>query len=251
MTQVFLDYAKYYDALYKDKDYKTEVDFIVSEIRKYAPHAKSILNIGCGTGRHDQFLSEYGFNITGIDLSAQMVEIAKARNTSSSFQYLHGDGRNIFLDQKFDVVISLFHVLSYQTSNEDVINFLKSASRNLNENGICIMDFWYGPAVLNLKPERRTKSFSTSEMTVVRHSYTTMNYVSNVATVNFDVEIKDLEKDAVQSLHEKHPMRYFFSPEVTLLSELSGLKEIHHAEWMKPDEKPSENSWAAYSIFKK
>ncbi|MEZ4822943.1 MAG: hypothetical protein R2942_11180 [Ignavibacteria bacterium] len=44
---------KYYDLLYKSKNYKKETDYILKFIRKYKPDAKSILDLGCGTGRHD------------------------------------------------------------------------------------------------------------------------------------------------------------------------------------------------------
>jgi SAM-dependent methyltransferase len=251
MSDVFLDYAQYYDALYRNKDYKSEVDFITNLIRKFAPEAKTILNIGCGTGQHDVYLAEKGFLVTGVDRSEQMIEIARDKNKSQNCQFLVGDGVNLNLNQKFDVVISLFHVLSYQTSNEDTISFLKTANNNLKFNGISIIDYWYGPAVLNLKPEKRTKTFSTNDISVTRYANTTIDYVSNVATVGFDIEIKNNSLNTVQKLHEKHPMRYFFSPEIKLFAEIANLKQIHHAEWMKTDTQPSQNSWAVYSVFQK
>ncbi|MBY0518487.1 MAG: class I SAM-dependent methyltransferase [Bacteriovoracaceae bacterium] len=251
MSGVFLDYAKYYDALYKDKDYKGEAEFITHLIHKYAPNAKSILNIGCGTGQHDVFLAEKGFHITGVDRSEHMIEIAKHNNKSPHCKFLVGDGVQLDLAEEFDVVISLFHVLSYQTLNQDVIDFLKTAKHNLKVGGVCIIDYWYGPAVLSIKPEKRTKQFSTEEISVTRNASTTLDYAANVATVNFDIEIKNIADQKTSQLHEKHPMRYFFSPEIKLFAEVAGLQQIHHAAWMQKDVVPSDNSWAVYSILKK
>lgn len=251
MSGVFLDYANYYDALYSDKDYQSEIEFIHSQITKFHPNAKKILDIGCGTGRHDLLLAKKGYEITGIDSSEQMIQIAKQKNLSKDCNFSLGDGRVLKLNEKFDVVISLFHVLSYQTSNDDLLNFLETATSHLNDGGICILDYWYGPAVLNIKPEKRTKTFQTNSISITRHANTTIDYISNVASVVFDIDVKDLNNQTYHKMHEIHPMRYLFSPEISLFAKIVGLKELHQAEWMKHDTKPSENSWAAYSVLKK
>ena len=48
--KVFGNYGQYYNLIYEDKDYASEVDYIESLIRKNAPHARTILDLGCGTG---------------------------------------------------------------------------------------------------------------------------------------------------------------------------------------------------------
>ena len=54
---VFKDYSNYYDLLYSDKDYEAEADYIDHLIQKNNPGAKTILNLGCGTGKHDFLLA--------------------------------------------------------------------------------------------------------------------------------------------------------------------------------------------------
>lgn len=249
MSQVFLDYSKYYDLLYKDKNYQSEVDFIIGLIKRHHPEAKTILNLGCGTGEHDLFLTQAGYSVTGVDLSQEMLAIAKNKN--SNCHYLLGDAREFFIDKKFDVVVSLFHVLSYQTSNTDVNDFMKTISKHLKQDGVAIFDYWYGPAVLNLKPEKRTKNFESTELLITRHANTEMDYMNNVATVNFDIKVHNKISDSRIEMLEKHPMRYFFSPELELFYSQHGLKQTAHFSWPTLDILPSENSWAAYSVVKK
>lgn len=116
-TMVFKDYAKYYNLLYSDKDYKKETDYIESLIRRYLPDNNNlVLDAGCGTGKHAILLAERGYHVTGIDRSEEMIGIAdENRNDNSDFHVM--DITHFELDTRFDVVISLFHVASYQTSN--------------------------------------------------------------------------------------------------------------------------------------
>src|SRR6187200_623757 len=120
---VFREYAEYYDILYKDKDYSGEVDFVLDCLGPVPPGAE-LLELGSGTGRHAESLAKRGLGVTGVDMSAEMVEQARRRfvglpPTSKAPAFAVGDLRSVRLNRKFDVVISLFHVFSYQVSNED------------------------------------------------------------------------------------------------------------------------------------
>ncbi len=72
----FGDYSKYYNLLYKDKEYSKEVDYVSNLIKKYSPEAKTILDLGCGTGRHDELFIKHGFSVWGVDISEKMLEEA-------------------------------------------------------------------------------------------------------------------------------------------------------------------------------
>jgi len=48
--KVFDAYSHYYDLLYRDKNYKAETDYICKNINELNPEAKSLLDLGCGTG---------------------------------------------------------------------------------------------------------------------------------------------------------------------------------------------------------
>lgn len=67
-------YSKYYDLLYRDKNYQEETEYIHRLIQKYQTYAKEILELGCGTGRHAELLSEKGYLLYGIDRSKEMVQ---------------------------------------------------------------------------------------------------------------------------------------------------------------------------------
>src|SRR5574344_624121 len=112
----FENYSKYYDLLYQDKDYSAESNYIDGLIKKYNLNAKTLFELGCGTGKHAKLLAQKGYKTFGIDLSESMLKQAKTLGVDCEF----GDVRNFRCDKKFDAVLSLFHVVSYQTSDEDV-----------------------------------------------------------------------------------------------------------------------------------
>jgi 2-polyprenyl-3-methyl-5-hydroxy-6-metoxy-1,4-benzoquinol methylase len=246
----FLNYSKYYDLLYKDKNYQAEADFITSLIKKFKPHAKTILNLGCGTGNHDLLLANSNYKVTGVDLSENMISIAKQKNSHDSCTYIKGDAKEVILNQKFDVVISLFHVLSYQNKNNDVLQFFNTIEKHLNNDGIAIFDYWYAPAVLNLKPQNKTKTVESNNLSIARHTISEINLEENIVHVNFDIHIHDKVNNQSENLKEKHSMRYFFTDEIYTLLNKSKLQPLSNKAWMS-DKDPSDTSWSVFNIVKK
>src|SRR6478609_3000816 len=81
---VFGAYSQYYDLLYKDKDYLGEASYVRSLIEQHYPGARSVLDLGCGTGRHALLLAESGYSITGVDRSAEMLSAAQTQLANAS-----------------------------------------------------------------------------------------------------------------------------------------------------------------------
>lgn len=238
MTKVFDKYSKYYNLLYQDKDYAKEADYISSLIKTFSPGTKNILELGCGTGKHASLLNKNGYDILGIDLSNTMLERAKEIGVNCAV----GDVRNFRADRKFDSIISLFHILSYQTTDEDVLNFFETAAFHLDSNGIIVFDVWYKPAVLAQVPEKRVKELENDEIKVIRYCTPNLIAEKSVVEVNYTIEITDKATNEKEVLKEVHPMRYFSSEEIKNFAEEKGFKIILEEEWLTKN-KPSENTW--------
>jgi SAM-dependent methyltransferase len=249
MNEFFLDYSSYYDLLYKDKNYGSEAGFVIDLIQKECPGAKKILNIGCGTGKHDPWFVEAGFTVTGIDVSAAMLEIAKKSNIGPNYAYLRADARSFRSETAFDAVVSLFHVFSYQTSNSDAIEYLKAMRAAIKTGGIGIFDFWYAPAVIHQKPEIREKRVKSADMEIIRNTKSSIDYRKSIVNVEFDIKVRLSNNSAEKQMREIHPMRYFSCNEIDLLCSAAGL-EAQHFAWMSDSKSPGIEDWSAYSIVK-
>ena len=249
----FGNYSRYYNLLYKDKDYKGEAGFIHDLIRKYSPGAKSILDLGCGTGRHDLLLAEKGYAITGVDMSEEMITVARQTTEQASAakgnppSFYNDDIRTFRMDKKFDVAISLFHVMSYQTINEDFLSALKTAKAHLATGGIFVFDFWYGPAVLTDRPVVRVKKLEDDQIQVIRLAEPVMHANKNLVDVNYTVWIKDKKSTMTEEIRETHNMRYWFLPEIEHLIKEAGFEMLNHGEWMT-EKQPGFDTWGVYMV---
>ena len=70
-------YTRYYDLIYHDKDYEAEVDYIVDLLLSNGVTGHQILEFGSGTGKHGRLLAQRGYQVTGIERSAQMLSLSK------------------------------------------------------------------------------------------------------------------------------------------------------------------------------
>ncbi len=256
---VFENYAYYYNLLYHDKDYQGEADFVHQLIQTYAPKTKSILELGCGTGNHALLLAKRGYHLHGVDFSSKMLEKAQERisNASVNFpkelesrvNFSQGDIRNLNLEKKFDTIISLFHVISYQTTNIELKSTFNSIKKHLKSGGICIFDCWYGPTVLTDTPTIRIKRLEDNRIYLTRIAEPTLYPNDNLVDVNYQIFIKEKQTGKVDEIKETHKMRYLFKPEIELLCLEFDLKIVQSKEWMSNKE-PGLNTWGVYFILR-
>lgn len=233
MNKVFDAYAEYYDLLYSDKDYAGEANYIHELIQQFAPKAKSILELGSGTGKHALLLAEKGYTVHGVERSDTMLAQAAALAAKDSrLTFTSGDLREARVGKRFDVVMSLFHVISYQASNHDLKAAFATVKEHLNPGGIVIFDCWYGPAVLTERPAVRVKRVSNDVIDVTRLVEPVLYPNENRVEVNYQVFIRNKKTDQVQEVRETHQMRYLFTPEIELLMAQAGCKVIAAQEWM-------------------
>ena len=254
MTKVFDEYSDYYDLLYQDKDYASEAYYINGLIRKHAPEARSVLDLGCGTGNHDLLLVQKGYSITGVDLSVRNIHKARSklhRRDSeidpSALDFIEGDIRTIRVDCRFDVVISLFHVMSYQNTNRDLKRAFKTAKAHLKPGGLFVFDCWYGPAVLTHRPEVRVKRAENELFRILRLAEPEMLPNENLVKVRYELWCEEKATGRRSEIREVHSMRYLFKPEVEDMLLETGFGPSSCVEWMT-EASPGFDSWSVCFI---
>jgi SAM-dependent methyltransferase len=245
------DYARAYDAFYRSKDYAAEVRFVCERLATLAgDHPLHILDIGCGTGLHDTLLVEGGHDVTGADMSDDMLAHANKRRGSlpaaqrERLRFTQGDARTLRTGQTYDAVISLFHVMSYMVGDGDFEAALKTARVHLAPGGLFLFDFWYGPAVLADPPQPRERTAHEGDVLIRR--ITTPCWEKNYDRVRivFDVE----ESGATARIsREEHIMRYFFEPGLRQALTNAGFDTIEIGEWLT-GAPPHDKAFGVYAL---
>ncbi len=247
--KVFDDYSNYYDLLYRDKDYAAETDYIHSLIQTHNPGAKTILNLGCGTGKHDVLLMQKGYTIVAVDFSETMIEIARKNDASGKINFSVDDIRSLGMHGKFDVVISMFHVMSYQVEDSDLNATFQTAKKHLNPNGVFIFDCWNGPAVLLDPPHHRVKEVENEHLKIHRKTTPISLPEKSAIDVVFDISITRKEDSSVYELSETHRMRYLFPEELESFGNQTGFSLEASHKWLTVEPSNSDN-WYSLYVFK-
>lgn len=259
---IFKKYANYYNLLYAEKDYAAEADYLCALLidKNFSFENKTkLLDIGCGTGRHALCFSKKNFQVTGLDLSLDMIKIAQKscgakagaeKAPLASLRFLVGDARSIRLEEKFDLVSSLFHVASYQTSQRDLSAYFETAYFHLKQGGFFLFDFWHAPGIQKESAAVRVKRFVNDEIQLVRIADPLPNKGMSLLTVNYDIFVKKKQKRLWDHFQESHTMRYWFCEEVEKELRARGFGEISFYGWMRRDS-PKESDCYALAQCKK
>ncbi len=136
-------FAQVYDELMDEVPYGIWAERINCILCSYGIHDGLMLELGCGTGKMMECLSEYGYDMIGVDSSIEMLQIAgkKAVLSGKDFLYLHQDMRSFELYGTVKSVICVCDSINYITSPGDLIQVFRLVNNYLDPGGIFVFDF--------------------------------------------------------------------------------------------------------------
>jgi SAM-dependent methyltransferase len=252
----FQRYSRYYDLLYRDKNYAKEVEYVAGTLRNCLPGARGILEFGSGTGRHGRLLAEYGYEVVGVERSPTMAVGAEriggeaGSGCCGKFDCVQGDIRTASVGRAFDAVLALFHVVSYQTSNDDLVLTFRNASRHLRPGGVFLFDVWHGPAVLMQRPEVRVKRVEDGTVSLTRIAEPVLDTRASVVDVRYTMLVKSKSDEKLVSFQEDHRLRYLFPSEIDLIARQTAFN-VELSEEFLTGAKPSESTWGVAYLLRK
>jgi 2-polyprenyl-3-methyl-5-hydroxy-6-metoxy-1,4-benzoquinol methylase len=128
-----------HSALSKERT-ERELDFVVDRLALTPP--MSILDVGCGFGRHTIGLAQRGFAVTGIDPSSVMLAraCALAGETAVSPQFIEATGEQFRSDHRFDAAICLFNTLGQLSLKGDNRGLIANVAQLLKPSGRFVVE---------------------------------------------------------------------------------------------------------------
>lgn len=139
----YTSFAEVYDIFMDNVPYDRWASGIDSLLKKYLPSSADrpmVLDLGCGTGQITRRLRDLGYDMTGVDSSDEMLEIARARETDDSILYICQDMRELDLFGTYQGVVSVCDCMNYITDGQDFIEVLKRVNNFLHPGGVFIFD---------------------------------------------------------------------------------------------------------------
>ena len=201
----YKEFAKYYDKYYQNKNYKKETEFL----KNFINANDKILDVGCGTGIHAALLTDNGFEVDGLDLNKEMLEIAKTRlKTNLYWQNI----LEIDISKKYNMIISMFAVFNHLKDTDELMRGLMNLKQLLHDGGKIIIDL-HNPQSSGSKID-------------------TYDNMTRVMKWNYDRSLKIEKSDIIFEIDgikytDTHTFRIFTIDEMKECCERVGLKVVN------------------------
>jgi SAM-dependent methyltransferase len=134
-TPDYAGFAQFYDRIMGDRT--PEIDRIATYISRHQPSARTLLELGCGTGALLAGLAG-NYSVTGVDRSPEMLSLA-ARAVPAA-RLLQGDITAVAVPSRFDVVICMFDTLNHVVTLDGWLAVFRCAHEHLSDGGLFIFD---------------------------------------------------------------------------------------------------------------
>ena len=181
---------------YRNEEEAAKLGSLLQELLPL-PDYSSVLDLGCGRGRHSLYLARQGYDVTGIDLSLHAIEKARAKAEEANIQnvrFLQNDMRKP-LAMVFDAVVNLFTTFGYFADDQENKKVLDSIRLMLKKEGKFIIDY------LNAYRVRRYFiPFNEGDMDGI--SYKTRRFVEG-DVINKEITFEGREIEGQKSYFEK------------------------------------------------
>ncbi|SHF72556.1 Methyltransferase domain-containing protein [Desulfofundulus australicus DSM 11792] len=138
----YADLAWIYDLLVSGVDYEGWIDYLEEILRRFNYHPCTVLDLACGTGNTTLPLARRGYQVTGLDLSPSMINVAskKAIEQKLKVNFLTADMRSFELEKPVDLVICFHDGLNYLADYKDMEKTFRQVRKNLVDGGMFVFD---------------------------------------------------------------------------------------------------------------
>lgn len=220
---MFSETAELYDTIYRAfKDYGAEAKHIADLLKTVAPHARTLLDVACGTGEHARLLqAAHGYEVSGLDIEPAFVALARSKVPTGTFW--QADMSEFEFDAKFDVVVCLFSSIGYLCDLGRVERALRCFRRHLALGGVVLVEPWFPPEAWN--PGRVYVHTAESEnLHVVRMSHSSVE--GRISKLEFHYLVGT--EDGIDHRIEYHSLGLFTTAELKAAFRGAGFTSVDY-----------------------
>ncbi len=220
---IYNSFADVYDIFMDNIPYDEWVDFIEKIWDKYNLKPQLVCEIGCGTGNITQRLANKNYDMIGIDLSQDMLMVARDKNydNETNILYLGQDMRSFELYGTVDCILSICDSLNYIKTEKDLLKVFKLVDNYLDPQGLFIFDLNTKHKFKNVYGNNTFTDITDKGAYIWENNY---NEVTDINEYNVTFFLKDEEESFYHKYEEFHEEKAHDVETVKALLEEAGLK---------------------------
>ena len=245
-------YQSLYNSLYADKDYEGEVATVLKACRQ---PIRSLLDSGCGTGKHAGFFASRGIAVTGVDVDCGMIKMAK-ESLSHRFPKkwprprFYVGGPEAAPPGPYDAATCLFNVVNYVTKFPDLVTFFSRIAERLPGRAPLVFDAWNGLAALLDPPKTKSKVITRAGTRFSCTTRSTVNLWRQLATLKVDIAVEPPLNGIKRATH-RFVHRLWTPQDLIGALGLAGFTTPKVATWNNLNKTASVHDWKLLFIARK
>lgn len=213
--------SPYYHILYAHRDDAEASNFLLKLIHFLEiKTGDTVLDLGCGKGRHSMYLASQGMDVVGMDLSPNSIERARIESSKNEYRFQPsftvGDMRDFTLNMKFQYVFNLFTSFGYFDDIAENEKVIAQVGSHQASNGVLLIDYFNSVKVLHKGEESYTKIIDGVEFQI--HKFFEDNKVKKNITVTHVAE----------KLHFQESVQLFEKEQIEDILRKNGYEVTHH-----------------------
>ena len=243
--EAYTDFASVYDEFMDETPYEKWCENILKVLHEHEINDGLVLELGCGTGSMTELLAKKGYDMIGVDYSAEMLNIAQEKkyDSGSDILYLCQDMREFELYGTVRAIVSVCDSLNYLLEDEDIVSCFKLVNNYLDPKGIFFFDFNTNYKYETVIGDRVIAENRESCSFIWENYYDEETGINEYALTLFLPEDEDLYR----KYEEFHYQKAYEIPEVIRLLQEAGLGFVTVYDAFT-HEAPGEESQRVYLI---
>ncbi len=221
--------AALYD--YEHREFEPYGPFYLSLARRVG---RSVLELGCGTGRITIPLAKHGFNVTGIDIVPGMIELAKRKGLDLPIRWVEADVRTFQLHEKFQLIIEPGATFQHMLNRADQVAMLERISEHLAPEGIFALSVVFPRPELMVTDDSEQPWYSYSNDRGLEIQVSGTDHYDHLNQVKTETAFRRWLDDKGREIVRPAILRqrYTFPQEMELLLEYAGFQvQERYGDW--------------------
>ena len=246
--EAYTGFASVYDLFMDNIPYRDWCAYVTGLLKEHGISDGLLLDLGCGTGKLTRLLAAEGYDMIGVDLSEEMLEIALEHEMEDPKQilYLQQDMREFELYGTVRAIVSICDSMNYLEDYEDLVQVLRLANNYLDPKGIFIFDM---NTVYKYREQlgEQTIAENREESSFIWENY--YDEDSHINEYNLTLFIKE-HGDHYRKYEETHYQKSYSLDTIQKLAEMSGLELLHIYDAFTHEE-PKADSERVYVVLRR